>query len=217
MRSITRIVLRPLGSALPLGFYAFGVGLLLVSAVELHWIGESDARNVPLVLLGFVAPLELLGSVIAFLARDTGAATALGIFALSWVAQALVYLRQAQQPSTTLGLLFFFMVVVLGALAVVSYAGKPLLSLIIAIAAIRTIAAALVEFGIHHVGTASAILGIVLAALSLYGGTAFLIEDAKQSDVLPLFRRGPAHDAVHGNLRAQIKKMPNEPGVRQQL
>jgi hypothetical protein len=217
VRSLTRIVLRPIGSALPLGFYAFGVGLLLVSAIELHWITAADAKNVPLVLLAFVAPLELIGSAIAFLARDTGAATALGVFALSWVAQALVYIRQAQQPSVTLGLLFAMMVVILAALAVVSYAGKPLLSFIIAVAALRTVAATLVEFKLHQFGTLSAVLGIALAVLSLYGGTAFLIEDAKQSAVLPIFRRGAALEAIEGGLNDQIKKMPNEPGVRQQL
>lgn len=35
---MTRIVLRPLASSLPLGFVAFGTGTVLLSAAELTWV-----------------------------------------------------------------------------------------------------------------------------------------------------------------------------------
>jgi hypothetical protein len=38
IRRKTRIVLRPLASSPPLGFFAFGVGTILLTAVELHWV-----------------------------------------------------------------------------------------------------------------------------------------------------------------------------------
>jgi hypothetical protein len=53
--SIARIFVRPLGSTLPLGFFAFAVGTVLVSA----------------------APLQAVASLFGFLARDSGSATAM--------------------------------------------------------------------------------------------------------------------------------------------
>ena len=35
---MTRIVLRPVASSLPLGFLAFGVGTILLTALELKWV-----------------------------------------------------------------------------------------------------------------------------------------------------------------------------------
>ncbi len=34
---LTRLVLRPQASSLPLGFFAFGMGTILLTAMELHW------------------------------------------------------------------------------------------------------------------------------------------------------------------------------------
>lgn len=217
VQSFTRVILRPLGSPPPLGFYAFGVGVMLVSAVELRWIQPADAANVPLVLLGFVAPAELLACVLAYLARDTASATTLGIFALSWVAQSLVLLRQDQQPSTVLGVFLILLALMMAALALVGYKTKPLVSFILGLACLRSIASALVKFQVDELKMAAAILGILLAGLSLYGGTAFLIEDMRRDAVLPLFRKGPARAAIHGGLGDQLKRTTNEAGVRQQL
>jgi uncharacterized protein len=217
LKSVTRVVLRPLGSALPLGFFAFGVGVILLTAIELHWISQADAHNVPFVLLGFVAPLELLASIIAFLSRDTAAATTLGVFALSWVPQAIVMLHQDGAASTTVGAFLVMIALMLAALAIVAYAAKPLLSFILALALLRNVCAAFVQFGVSRLSTTAAIMGIVLTAFSIYGGAAFLIEDTKQTDVLPLFRRGAADKAMRGNLRDQIASIPNKPGVRRQL
>jgi hypothetical protein len=36
--AMTRIVLRPVASSLPLGFLAFGVGTILLTALELKWV-----------------------------------------------------------------------------------------------------------------------------------------------------------------------------------
>lgn len=35
-KQVTRIVLRPVASSLPLGFFAFGMGTILLTAAELH-------------------------------------------------------------------------------------------------------------------------------------------------------------------------------------
>jgi uncharacterized protein len=44
-------------------------------------------------VLAFVAPLEVLAGVFAFLARDSGAATALSMLGAAWTATALTVLR----------------------------------------------------------------------------------------------------------------------------
>lgn len=214
---ITRIMLRPIGSALPIGFYAFGIGIILMSAVELRWIPQADAPNIPMVLFGFVAPLEFLACIFAFLARDTASATTLGIFALSWIAQGLVMVRQGLQPSSTVGIFLVMIAAILTALAIIAYATKPLLTFILVLAILRSITACVVEFGHAEWGMPTAYIGIALTVMSLYGGTAFLIEDLKHGEVLPLFRRGKAEKAMEGGLDEQIKEVPNEPGVRQQL
>ena len=41
----TRIVLRPIGSSLPLGFYSFGIGMLLLGCLSIANIGSRDGRR----------------------------------------------------------------------------------------------------------------------------------------------------------------------------
>jgi hypothetical protein len=54
--AMTRIVLRPLASSLPLGFLAFGTGSILLTALELHWVPPSQGNGLMLVL--FAASLK---------------------------------------------------------------------------------------------------------------------------------------------------------------
>jgi succinate-acetate transporter protein len=72
---MTRIVLRPLASSLPLGFLAFGMGAILVTAVELHWVPLAQTRLLIVMVLAFVVPLEMIAGLSAFLVKDGGAAT----------------------------------------------------------------------------------------------------------------------------------------------
>jgi succinate-acetate transporter protein len=138
--SQTRIMLRPIGSGLPPGFYAFGIGMLLLACLAIGWIPIHEQKDVGTMLVTFVFPLELIGTIMAFLARDTLSAT-----------------------------------------------------------------------------TASGVCGVALAALSMYGGTALALEDARRRDPLPLFRRGNARRALGGDYGEQLEELATEPGVRQQL
>ncbi|MGH3223860.1 MAG: hypothetical protein ACRDPY_35155 [Streptosporangiaceae bacterium] len=88
-----RLVLRPQASSLPLGFFAFGMGTILLSAVELHWTALAQTRPLMIMVLVFVAPLELIAGL--FPARDVGAATGLSLLGAAWVATALTVLRAA--------------------------------------------------------------------------------------------------------------------------
>jgi hypothetical protein len=61
---IARIVVRPYGSALPLGFFSFGLGMVVFGALGVGWIPPLDAKNARLMLMLFLFPLELLATVI---------------------------------------------------------------------------------------------------------------------------------------------------------
>ncbi len=216
---IMRIVVRPYGSALPLGCFAFAVGNALTSAFALHWIPSTDQNVLALVLLAFVAPLELIPCIMAFLSRDTGGATAMGIFSAAWVVQGLNFITaNGGGASPTMGIFLAFLAIFLGILAFVTFSDKPLLGALLTVAMLRSIGAALLQFGIA--GAASpitAILGLLVTALALYSGLGFLLEDIKQRPLAMTFRRGEAKAALGGDLQHQLNRTTREAGVRDQL
>lgn len=79
-----RIVLRPVGSGLPLGFFAFGVGMALLGGLDLEIVPVGQSPQLGWMLITFVAPAELVAAVIAFASRDGAAGTGLGLFAAAW-------------------------------------------------------------------------------------------------------------------------------------
>jgi len=73
IEGMTRIVLRPLASPLPLAFFAFGAGSLMLSGLQLGLIPASETRSVAIAQAAFVFPPMALSSVLAFLsARRSG-------------------------------------------------------------------------------------------------------------------------------------------------
>jgi hypothetical protein len=219
IESLTRITMRPLGSPLPLGFLAFGTGILLLTALDAHWIPPGDQRLVAALALGFCVPLELLAAIFGFLARDTAGGTTMGLFGASWIASALFMLLT---PPGTESVAMTFLWGALGVAALVLAAtammAKPFFSLLLAAAAARFGTSAAHEAGvtgaIEPIGTA---LGIALVVLALYGALALLLEDGKRHTVLPLFRMGEAKTALEGDLHDQLRDVSKEPGVRLQL
>src|SRR3954471_11651977 len=113
-----RIVLRPLASALPLGFFAFACGCFLLSGLQLHWVPADEGKQVALIELAFVAPLQLGASLLGYAARDVGAGTTLGLFGGCWTATALTLLSlPPAATSRALGLFLCAFAVPLLALA----------------------------------------------------------------------------------------------------
>jgi succinate-acetate transporter protein len=51
-----RIVLRPIGNPLPLGFLALAAATVLVSGLQLGWLATDQGRDVALILIAFVFP-----------------------------------------------------------------------------------------------------------------------------------------------------------------
>ncbi len=217
-RSQVRIVLRPYASALPLGTFAFGIGNLLYSAFLLHWIPMAEVRTVGILLIGFVAPLEILPCIMAFLSRDTGAATTMGIFGFAWIAQGLVLLANgASATSVAIGIFLLALFVCLLFLTTVTIGGKPMLGLLLLVAAGRSACAALVEFGLRGMHEATAVLGLLVTAVAFYAGLGLLLEDVR-GILLPMtFRKQQAQAAMEGDLGHQVEHLHREAGVREQL
>jgi uncharacterized protein len=214
-----RIAVRPYASALPLGFFAFGIGMLLLGGLGNGWLHPSDRHQVGLVLVAFVGPLELICAVFAFLARDTFGATGLGLFAGSWFANGFANLMASQDSlSRTAGLFdvgFAFVIVFVAAAA---FAGKPLIGVIMSVSAVRAALAGVEQLGgPHWPTTVAGWIGVALFFLGVYGGLAFLLEDAQKRAVLPVFRTGASKEALEGGLAAQLAALADEPGVRHSL
>lgn len=214
----TRIMLRPIGSALPIGFFAFAIGMLLLGCSAIGWIPVDEQKDVGMLLISFVFPLELIATLVAFLARDTLGATTLGLFTTSWLA--LGWADRSSPPgstSITLGIYLFGFATVAFLLALLSTRGKPFFSVLLGVAVARMVLSGVYEIGgsVEWLRIAGG-FGIGLAALAMYGGTALGLEDALQRELLPLFRRGGAQEAFQG-YDAQLERLEAEPGVRQQL
>jgi hypothetical protein len=87
---MTRIVLRPLASPLPLAFFAFGAESLMLSGLQLGLIPAPETRSVAIVQAAFVFPPMVLSSVLAFLSRETLGATIMALISVSWLANGLI-------------------------------------------------------------------------------------------------------------------------------
>ena len=217
-QKMVRVTVRPIASALPLGCFAFGVGNVLLAAFSLHWLPLAESSLVAFILLAFVAPLELIPCILAYLARDTGGATAMGIFSMAWIVQAIELLRSpTQPPSPTAGLFLALLALCLAVLTAASLPGKPLLGILLGIALLRSVAAATVAFGVHGLDLTAGFLGLLLAAFAFYSGLGFLLEDVRGTPLAMTFRRGDAKAAMEGNMQRQIERLFTEAGVRQQL
>jgi succinate-acetate transporter protein len=143
-----RIVVRPYASSLPLGFFAFGIGMLLLGGLANGWLHPSDRHTVGLILAAFVFPLELLATVVAFVARDAFGGTGLGLFSTSWLALGLANMSASQDAvSRTVGLYEFGFAFAVGLLAVAAFAGKPLIGAIMLVAAVRSSLSGVHEWG----------------------------------------------------------------------
>ena len=215
----TRIVLRPLGSSLPLGFFAFGVGVLLTGLLDLRALPVTDTSQVAILLLTFPAPLELLACVLAYLARDAGAATSMGVFGATWVSTGTgLLLAEPGSRSSVMGVFSLALAVVLLSLAVVAAAAKPALTVLLTLATARAACGGLYDLtGTRALQTAAGVVAMLVVVVSVYGGLALLLEDTRGHLVLPTGRRGRARASLEGGLGAQLESLESEAGVRNQL
>jgi len=215
----TRIVLRPIGSPLPLGVLALVPAGVLLGVMQLGGIPVTETKTVALLLLGFVVPLQLVCSVLSFLARDTIAGTGLGLFGGTWLATSLALM--SSQPGARSHALGVFLLCVGGSMIVLvagASFGKLGPALVMVLGAARFVVSGLYELlGGTTLEHAGAIVGLVLAGVALYSALATEVEDVQGETKLPLGRRALAAEALSGPFDRQLERIEHEAGVRQQL
>lgn len=214
-----RVVLRPLGTPLPLGFLALFTGSLLLSALELHWIPVTQAHQIAMATLAFVAPLQATACVFGFLTRDPVCASGMGVLAGTWATTGVVLLTTP--PGGTNPGLGVLLAAAAGALLVptlIAATSKVVAALVIGTAAARFAISGGYELTASPAWQyAAGIAGLVVAAFAGYGAAAFELESALGHTVLPVLRRHRGSRAVSGRLVDQIADIAHEAGVREQL
>lgn len=207
----------PMRYALPLGFIVFSIGIFVLSAFDLGWIPPKEHADVALVMIAFVAPLELIAAVIGFLSRDTAGATGLAVFSGVWVTLG-IGLSSSAAPTMTASFFLFGMSVFVLVLALASFSGKPLFGVLLLVATARFVLMGVYEAtGSSSLLRIGGIVGLAVVAAGIYGAVALLLEDVKQRTVLPLGRRGAAAQWLTDELEEHIGSVGQEAGVRRHL
>jgi uncharacterized protein len=218
--TVARITLRPIGSPLPLGAFTLVPAGTLLAGLQLGWFSPAEAKSIPLLLLGFAVPLQVLASVLGFLARDALVGTGFGIFSGVWLGVGLTGLSSGlSSTSPVLGVFFLscgglFALLMAGGLA----GGKAAAGAVILAGSGRFMLSGLYELtGSAGVKDAAGIVGLVFVAVAAYVGLATLLEDAAHRSILPIGRRAAARAAIEGGLDSQLGELQHEAGVREQL
>jgi succinate-acetate transporter protein len=219
LAAYTRITLRPIGSPLPLGLLALMCASVLLSLQQVEAFGLDQGRPIALIMIGFVVPLMLVATIFSFLARDTVAGTALGLFAGAWLATSLVTLTSpAGQTSPAFGAFLFALAAAMLVLIAGASFGKAGPAVVIVFGAARFLVTGLYEVtdtsGIEH---AAGVIGFALALAALYSALATAVEDVQGEVKLPMGRRAKARDALEAPFDAQLDRLEHEAGIRQQL
>lgn len=219
MSGAARIMLRPIGNPLPLGFLALAAATLLVSGLQLGWLASDQGRDVALILIAFVFPLQLVTSVFGYLGRDVVAGTGMGVLAGSWLSVGLVTLTSpAGSTSDALGLFLLLASAAMVVPAAAAASGKVAAFVVLATTALRFALTGLYQLTASDGWeTAAGVVGLVLCALALYAALAMALEDAHRATVLPLGRRAAGRAALAGGLDDQLERIEHEAGVREQL
>jgi uncharacterized protein len=216
LRSMTRIVLRPIGSPMPLGFFTVAIDSVMVSALQWGMLPPSGDRAVALIVFpAFV--VQVIVGVFAFLGRDSIAATLMLSFATTWLVDALVFYLHPAGDHEALGI-FLIVFAVFAGVMLAAALPKRALAAVLAVAVPRFLVGGLAEVtGSHPVAQAAAVLGFLLAAVAMYAAFALLWEDSRGREILPVGRLGPARHATHGSLAMQLRDIERQAGVRRTL
>jgi succinate-acetate transporter protein len=215
-QGMTRIVLRPIGSPLPLGFFTVAIDNVLVSALQWGLLPAADRRAVALIVFpAFI--VQAIAGLFALGARDSSAGTLMLSFATTWLVDALVFYVYPPGAAAALGM-FYVVFAVFISFMLASALLKRALAAVLVVAAPRFLVAGVGELtGNQVVSQAGAVLGFLLAAVALYTAFALLLEDSRDREVLPIGRLGAARQATHGNLADELRGIERQPGVRRTL
>jgi len=214
-----RVVLRPIANPLPLGFLALAGGTFTVAGLQLGWVETAESASVGFILLAFVVPLQLVASVLGFLARDPATGTGMAILAGTWGSLALVTITGAPgATSDALGLLLVVSAAAMGMCCTVAAPVKLVPALVLGTTTVRFA----VTGGYELTGSGwwrdvAGWVGVLLAAVAGYAALALLLEDARRATVLPVGRRGRGRAALDREPEDAVARVWREAGVRDQL
>jgi succinate-acetate transporter protein len=211
MSAAARIMLRPIGNPLPLGFLALAGGTLVLAGLQLEWLAPEDGRDVALILIAFVFPLQLLASVFGYLGRDVVAETGMGLLAGTWLSIGLVTLTSPPgAASDALGLFLLLAGLAMLVPASAAATGKLVPALVLLTTALRFTVTGLYQ--LTEAGgwkTTAGVVGLALCAIAVYSALALALEDARHATLLPVGRRTPLQDG--------LPPLQREAGVREEL
>jgi len=214
-----RVVLRPLASPLPLGFFGLAGATLVVAGLQLGWVDVDESSGVALCILAFTVPLQFTASLFSFLARDAVAATGMGLLSGIWAAVAVVTLTS--EPGTTseaLGLFLLVAGVAMWAPAAAAARSKLVPATVLAVAGVRFLLTAVFQLSANEAWEdAAGVVGVLLAGLAIYAAYATLLEDTQGRSLLPLGRRAHIGVPRAGEVDQPRPGLAGEPGVRRQL
>jgi uncharacterized protein len=197
-RAMSRIVLRPIGSPLPVGFFAVAIANVLVSTLQWGLLPAADRRAVALIVLPAFIVLAIAG-IFALAARDSFAAKLMLSFAATWLVDALVLYLDPPGAAAVLGI-FYVVFAVFLSFMLVSALLRRALAAVVVVAVPRFLIAGVAELtGNQALSQAGAVLGFLLAAVALYTAFALLLEDSRGRQVLPVGWLGAAWQAAHGS------------------
>jgi len=216
VQAMTRIVLRPIGSPLPLGFFTVAIDNVLVSALQWGLLPLADQRAVALIVFpAFI--VQAIAGLFALGARDSIAGTLMLSFATTWLVDALIFYVHPPGAAAALGV-FYVVFAVFISFMLASALLKRAIVAVLAVAAPRFLIAGVAGLtGNQVLSQAGAVLGFLLAAVALYTAFALLMEDSRGREVLPIGRLGAARQATHGTLADELRGIERQPGVRRTL
>ncbi|MGY1815700.1 GPR1/FUN34/YaaH family transporter [Blastococcus sp. SYSU D00820] len=215
----SRVVLRPIATPLPLGFLALAVATVLFSAVQLGWIAATEGRIAALTALAATVPLQLLASVVGFLARDPAAATGMGVLSGTWAVVGFTTLTSPPGAvSDGLGVFLLTAGLAMVVPAAAAAGSKLVPAAVMALAGTRFLVTGVYELtGSAGWKVAAGWVGLALAAVALYAALALELEGARQRTVLPVGRHGQGRAAVDGDAPVRAADLRGEAGIRPQL
>jgi succinate-acetate transporter protein len=213
-----RIVVRPVGNPLPLGFLALMVATVGVAMVQLDILAPSQGRLIGAGILGLTVPLQLIACVLGFLARDPVAGTGMGILAGTWSAVGISLVTSPPGAvSPALGILLLCSAVAM-LVPTAAATGKIAGMVVMGLSSVR-----FAVTGVGHLSNSSVWLraagwvGLVLGVVAVYAALAFELEDVRHAKVLPLGRRGAGADTMTASAYGELASVRHEAGVRKQL
>ncbi|MGO4604321.1 GPR1/FUN34/YaaH family transporter [Terrabacter sp. 2YAF2] len=213
-----RVVVRPLGNPLPLGFLALMVATVATAMLQLHVLEPSQGRVVATGILVLTVPLQLVACVLGFLARDPVAGTGMGILAGTWAGMGFALLLSPPgATSSALGVLLLCSAVAM-CVPTAASTGKLAALAVMGLSAMRFAVTGIGELtGSQTWLSTAGWVGLLLGLVAAYAALSFELEDVRHAPVLPTGRRAQGADTMTASAAAGLASVPHEGGVRKQL